>query len=1376
MSKSSLKRIIVFFLAVAVLMTTLLSQLTAPVFSADGEPDAVFDSGAVLIDSSYNGKNVLIKDGVFSVTVQGATDVNIIFQNVTIDRRYASDEASGGQSGQTIDHLYEVSQALGWGTTAQVCPLLITGNSDVAVAFWGTNTFYAGVNGCTVSAAGIYTASQSGGGFAGVQVDSGSSLTIEYGNLSSYGGHYVEGDNSDNYGYGYGFPSGASSTLAGGAGIGGGVTYDTTSCYGRDYVQGTPGTITINDGTINAYGGHQAAGIGGGLNGAATSTAITINGGNITVRGGRWAAGIGDGDSLQDGYSGDFAKDYSINIHGGTVNAVGGVACPGIGSTDSLSSGVTDSATSGLEITIDGGKVTALPGYPDMFNPDGTSGYTGTDAAAAIGAGNKTNMQSNSISITSNAEILASAFGHYSVTENGTNHDARPNVNIDSDGYLYLARFPDLVDYTSRVFELYEAQTEVIDGEVYDKYVTQPADGSPGTVYYFCAEAEKPLLNENREEVIPEGGTTVGDYDALFEELKLTLYIDETSTLIKSVQVLEHFRSMALSLPNPEEHGGLYALKVPCGALYQYDDSSFLLPKAGYITITISAKESGTLSGELIYPQVNNIEKDAVTEPFVDLDAYRDGLHQDGRDGLIGSTFFMNVYAYTVYIENTDNMAYLYGKFVREEGGVYSIEIDGTAVSLGTEDYFTAEVDMTGLNEKVIRIRKTDTIDGNSFNSIIYKITILRKSVYKIDLKNISKVYDGVQVVPAINEIYTGTRPGYQIVDGVASQILGSSVSTVFPSETKTASSGTYGYYQGTNRTASIAMNTSYELDVSEAGKLKYIVNVGIANNNSNATNIKSPQSFEFTVTLNHGGVPTVSGSNASVSVATYRNRNFNLVPDNTAGTISINYNSSSSVTIFSLKGSLPDGPAFTGDESEKREAEAQAQKALALGASSGEWEYTSVGSETYSGSVVAEVFNTTFTRSTTGTNSAESAGTDKTNYKTIAECTTTGKYTIEPTGGSSDYKKVVPTAEELNSAVYSFWSSTDGGSTWAALSEAPKDAGLYKVSAVIGAESYTASGEIVFLIEKRPIRVLGIANYLKYVTASEYETIPVPCPIYDPGVLLLENVISGDKEKVTASVASVYYNDISIGFGQTKITLDGIILSGSAAQNYTTEDLQQVPGQISYSLDGTIFRKKYGLSWDKFYPVDSSDPVSSDTADYHSPINNGVYDAHADYVYARTTGMGKAGTVYAVDIEFGSMCFTYSKTRWNAGEMVYDELENESKWNGFDGTNNRIELFNRSNAAVQYSVKPVINFFHGSIGEEPYGIRAGIYDSNDTSGNDITNVLRTLMKAAEGNAQQFGKASNEVCYLRLSGIPQFGEAADYTIVGQLTVTVQKQG
>lgn len=218
-----------------------------------------------------------------------------------MDRRYSQDKDT--KSGSTVRDLYRVSTSLGLGTKAQVCPLLITDNSEVEVAFRGTNTFYAGVNGCTVTSGNVYTSSQSGGGFAGIQVDRGSTLTIQQSNGSvfAYGGHYVAADNSNNVSnntlytnddIGYGWPAGAQTDLAGGAGIGGGVTYNTTSSYGRSYTTGPPGTIIINGGEIHAFGGHQAA-------------------------------GIGDGDSLQDQYTGQYSNSYSIHINGGTVTAVG---------------------------------------------------------------------------------------------------------------------------------------------------------------------------------------------------------------------------------------------------------------------------------------------------------------------------------------------------------------------------------------------------------------------------------------------------------------------------------------------------------------------------------------------------------------------------------------------------------------------------------------------------------------------------------------------------------------------------------------------------------------------------------------------------------------------------------------------------------------------------------------------------------------------------------------------------------------------------------------------------------------------------------------------------------------------------------------------
>ena len=161
-------------LAFCMIAATVLAIPFGFLFPASAESaSATFSSGAVLIDSSYNGKNVIIKNGVFSVTVVGATNVTLLFEGATMNRRYADDTESGKQ----IEGLWAVSQKLGWNNKAQVCPLLITGNSEVKVAFRGANYFYAGVNGCTVNSSNYYTKSQSGGGFAGIQVDSGSTLT-----------------------------------------------------------------------------------------------------------------------------------------------------------------------------------------------------------------------------------------------------------------------------------------------------------------------------------------------------------------------------------------------------------------------------------------------------------------------------------------------------------------------------------------------------------------------------------------------------------------------------------------------------------------------------------------------------------------------------------------------------------------------------------------------------------------------------------------------------------------------------------------------------------------------------------------------------------------------------------------------------------------------------------------------------------------------------------------------------------------------------------------------------------------------------------------------------------------------------------------------
>lgn len=96
--KQLLKRLGCAILAFVMVLGTVLTipfVFELPIFAA---ADETFDSGAVLIDSSYNGKNILIRGKeVFSVTVVGATGVNIIFEDVTMDRRFGTDEKKAPQ-------------------------------------------------------------------------------------------------------------------------------------------------------------------------------------------------------------------------------------------------------------------------------------------------------------------------------------------------------------------------------------------------------------------------------------------------------------------------------------------------------------------------------------------------------------------------------------------------------------------------------------------------------------------------------------------------------------------------------------------------------------------------------------------------------------------------------------------------------------------------------------------------------------------------------------------------------------------------------------------------------------------------------------------------------------------------------------------------------------------------------------------------------------------------------------------------------------------------------------------------------------------------------------------------------------------------------
>ena len=135
------------------------------------------------------------------------------------------------------------------------------------------------------------------------------------------------------------------------------------------------GNLTIQDkdkdGSLNAKGGQDGAGIGGGSSGAGSD--ITITGGKVTARGGNYGAGIGGGvygngsditvtggevTANSDNYGagiggGGWGNGNNISISGGKVTATGGTFAAGIGG---------GMHRDGNDITISGGEVSAAGG------------------------------------------------------------------------------------------------------------------------------------------------------------------------------------------------------------------------------------------------------------------------------------------------------------------------------------------------------------------------------------------------------------------------------------------------------------------------------------------------------------------------------------------------------------------------------------------------------------------------------------------------------------------------------------------------------------------------------------------------------------------------------------------------------------------------------------------------------------------------------------------------------------------------------------------------------------------------------------------------------------------------------------------------------
>ncbi len=119
------------------------------------------------------------------------------------------------------------------------------------------------------------------------------------------------------------------------------------------------GELVVHGGTINATGGSNGAGIGGGQgfnDNGNDGGSFTLYGGTVTAQGGRNAAGVGGGGGYQANYHG--GAGGRVRIYGGTLRATGGYRGAGIGSGEQADKVGWDA----VDLKVFGGRVIAQGG------------------------------------------------------------------------------------------------------------------------------------------------------------------------------------------------------------------------------------------------------------------------------------------------------------------------------------------------------------------------------------------------------------------------------------------------------------------------------------------------------------------------------------------------------------------------------------------------------------------------------------------------------------------------------------------------------------------------------------------------------------------------------------------------------------------------------------------------------------------------------------------------------------------------------------------------------------------------------------------------------------------------------------------------------
>ena len=1494
-------------------------------FTKGDSPVVVID--AQLIAENGGATNFNIPSGAFSVTVIGNIDVTLIFtEDITIDRTadtanslttLASELQTAGKRLAESDDSWAYSETDGE-YYIPTCPFRVTGGARVRVSFSGESVFRAGYNGWISDGLSVTNVHGNNGttgykgGYAAVQVDGDSSLTIDAApnGLEAYGAYPLAGqplptNSSQNYPDNplyvnpyfnayydeannrrqelsgtsgrYDTPDGIvlannNEANGGGAGIGGGVSHNTKTIqktYG--YADGTPGEIIINGGVITAAGGHQAAGIGGGINSSSTTSKIEINGGTVIAVGGRWACGIGDGDSLNSYTSDAYLAEKQIVINGGTVNAYGGTASAAIGTTDNIQN---RNASHGLTIALAGGKITALSGEADTTKGDEC-------ATAAIGAGQNTNMNDNSISVSAKATVSAASFSQYAISDCGTNAGEIPSVNIDPDGYMYLARFANayVADEANREFVCYHVKADEKGNPMLLAIKTTEIEDFDETTYddcyyalnrtnkrYYLVNANGSVMTEAqaRQEGLTDYTVDLTDGLLYPNEIPDLTYYYLTNKIVEKYSVPAKYKAIAMTLPDPTmvSVSGTYILRVPDNAATATtEDDTFVViqkPTAGTSSGTIDASHDTHVSAGANDGSVNltpNITEDAVAKELISL-----AVDYDSEELIqkYHGRFYPTTYAYTVYLPRMSGSAIDFDlSFAYETTDVDTIDIiEGThtkEVFSGSELIGSHAISFTleeNAEKMEIWIKKSDEMDPltRRIPTVTYKITVIRKPLYVLEMKPLSKVYDGEPVEAVVEHMYI---PGEGLSDNIGltdlkdkdpvdgerrnSYSVNNGPFADMAALTKYAlptfgSNGqqtfSYSFRQGWNRyDGEVDLTVTHSVKaLNEPGQFHVITDILYVSNRVTQTLTTTIQVDLVQGTVTTPGVDSDGAYSESIA-------DFEIVKNSTDTSASIILQSDDSAHRYKYTLITVDIGAATINSTMTEQEVADAKNAAVQNAidkmtQNLENNHWTMASETveYTKGVYDATFllNIETATSVKSNNSGTNLDPSKVSYQ-IDNQTVTGRVLVTATYDHDVDMTYLLTAEDMENIDYEYHIAATGGvGSGEVLRDAPSDAGTYHVRATLEADTFEAEGIDEFVIERRVIHITGVKNWRTYLSETQIAEIAQNrMPVLEVAgyeSFVFDNLVDGHEGqievimkpnvKLDASLQSAvnYYEggaQLQISYTPTKILILPVRLneSDSVTKNYRFPDAQiskryenddgytwywfSVPGELSYVVDDAMFKKEEGDSpWQKFWPDAKGEPlqwavdengnfvVNEDGSmephpdekriDYHSPSNS----QHREYIYIHTVNQGEKQARYAVDIEYGALQYTYSKTIWNVNTHEYVSVDAESYWSGNEGFNNKITIINRSNRDIYYSAEAVLDAYFGA-GCEVFLSEEATMPEEDERSATITSV--TVFRTAE-NADE---AESESFYVYLDGTPQMSSPNDgLRSTGKVTITI----